>query len=65
VVSVGSTYWLFSVTPENWKIVRSQKVWAVRTKNIAEKVKTGDYGVLYVAGTESRALHQFEEVRLS
>jgi predicted RNA-binding protein len=33
--------------------VRSQKVWAVRTKNIAEKVKTGDYVVLYVAGTES------------
>ena len=52
-MSVSSTYWLFSVTPENWKTSKSQKNWAVHTRRISEKVKTGDYVVLYVAGTES------------
>jgi predicted RNA-binding protein len=53
MVSLEQSYWLFSVTPENWKIMRSNKIWAVRTKNIAEKVKRGDYVVLYVAHTKA------------
>lgn len=47
------TYWIFSVTPENWQIAREQKIWAIRTENLAQKVKKGDFIVLYVSGTES------------
>lgn len=46
-------YWLFSVVPENWKIMKRKRIWAVRNSNIAEKVKRNDYIVLYV--TELRA----------
>jgi predicted RNA-binding protein len=47
------TYWIFSVTPENWQIAREQKIWSVRTENLAQKVNKGDFIVLYVSGTES------------
>jgi len=47
------TYWIFSVTPENWQIARKQKIWAVKRENVAQKVNKGDFIVLYVSGTES------------
>jgi predicted RNA-binding protein len=46
-------YWVFSVAPENWKIAREQKIWAVRTKNLTKKVKKGDCIALYIVGTRS------------
>jgi predicted RNA-binding protein len=47
------TYWVFSVTPENWKIAREQKIWAVKTENLTRKVKKGDFIALYIVGTRS------------
>ncbi|GBC74837.1 hypothetical protein HRbin06_00144 [archaeon HR06] len=50
---LNTSYWVFSVTPENWQIARQKKIWAVRSKNITQKVRKGDFIILYVNGTES------------
>jgi predicted RNA-binding protein len=47
------TYWIFSVTRENWKIARDQRILAVRTEDLAKKVKKGDFIVSYIVGTGS------------
>lgn len=47
------SYWIFSVTPENWEITRRREVWAVRTQNLTHKVCKGDYIVLYVTRLRS------------
>lgn len=50
---MNPSYWLFSVTPENWEIARKRQIWAVRTENIAHKIKKGDFIVLYVTSIRS------------
>ena len=50
---MGPSCWLFSVTPENWEIARKRHIWAVRTENIAQKIKKGDLIVLYVTRIRS------------
>lgn len=50
---MNPSYWLFSVTPENWEIARKRQIWAVRTENVAQKIKKGDFIVLYVTGIRS------------
>ena len=53
MVVVNPSYWIFSVTPENWDIARREQIWAVRTERIAQKVRKGDFVVLYVTGLGS------------
>ena len=53
MIQLNTSYWIFSVTPENWQIARQKKIWAVRTENLAQKVSKGDFIVLYVSGTET------------
>jgi predicted RNA-binding protein len=50
---MNPSHWVFSVTPENWEITRKRKIWAVRTENIAKKIKRSDFIVLYVVGGRS------------
>jgi len=50
---LNSSYWIFSVTPKNWQIARKGKVWAARRESITQKVKKGDFVVLYVNSTRS------------
>jgi len=47
--------WIWSVTPENWEILKSQNVWGSRIakERIGEKVKPGDQVAFYVIGTSS------------
>ena len=45
--------WIWSVTPENWEILKSQNVWGSRISKvkIRDKVKPGDQVAFYVIGT--------------
>jgi len=62
VITLSPSYWIFSATPENWEIARKQQIWAVRTKNITQKVVNGDFILLYVSGTKSFcAIMQIED----
>jgi predicted RNA-binding protein len=45
-------YWIFSVTPENWRIMNDSKVWAAKRESVARSVEPGDFGVFYVKGTQ-------------
>ena len=53
MIQLNTSYWVFSVTPENWQIARQKKIWALRSENLAQKVSKGDFIVLYVSGTET------------
>jgi predicted RNA-binding protein len=50
---LNASHWIFSAAPENWKIARERKIWAVRSENVAGKVGKGSLIVLYVNGTKS------------
>jgi predicted RNA-binding protein len=55
-------YWVFSVTPENWRIMNDSKVWAAKRESVARSVEPGDFGVFYVKGTqEFRGAFRFTE----
>jgi predicted RNA-binding protein len=58
---VGSTnYWVFSVIPENWEILRKNNIWAVGSPRLKTLVKPKDSMVLYVKGTnEFRGVYHF------
>ena len=47
--------WIWSVTPENWEILKSQNVWGSRIgkERIGKTVKLGDQVAFYVIGTNS------------
>jgi predicted RNA-binding protein len=55
--------WIWSVTPENWEILKSQNIWGsrIRKELIGDKIKSGDQVVFYVVGT-SRLKGIFEFV---
>lgn len=46
-------YWIWSVTPENWEIVKKNKIWAVSNEVKTRRVSQGDFIVFYVKGTGS------------
>ncbi len=44
--------WIWSVTAENWEIVKEEKIWASRIReNIRIRVRPGDKVIFYVQGT--------------
>ena len=49
------SFWIWSVTPENWEIVRSKNVWGsiLAKEKIGNKVQDGDQVAFYVTGTKS------------
>ena len=49
----GDSYWIFSVNKENWKISRSNRIWAVDKENVTRKVEDGDCFLLYVKDEEA------------
>ena len=53
MAEVNPSYWVFSVTFENWSLARGRRIWAVRSKRLAEKIMKHDRIVLYVVGTNS------------
>lgn len=44
-------HWVFSVTPENFKIAFEKNVWAVDTQNKKDSISNGDRIAFYVKGT--------------
>jgi len=51
----SNSFWIWSVTPENWEIVKSKNVWgSIATKErVGSKVKAGDQVAFYVTGSNS------------
>ncbi len=47
--------WIWSVTPENWEILKSQNVWGSRIgkERIGDRIKPGDQVAFYVIGTSN------------
>lgn len=45
--------WIWSVTPENWEIVKKKKIWATKKKPALQYIKKNDIIVFYVIGTGS------------
>lgn len=44
--------WIWSVTPENWEIVKAKNIWASKIgEKIREKIVSGDKVIFYVLGT--------------
>jgi len=41
-------YWLWSVTKENWEILKNKRVWATYNRSICNIVKNGDMFIFYV-----------------
>lgn len=50
-----SDLWIWSVTPDNWEIVKSKNIWGSRVPKdrIGVKVKSGDQVAFYVIGSNS------------
>lgn len=46
-------YWVWSVTRENWEIVKHLNVWAAKSRSIINKLKKGDIIIFYVKGTNT------------
>jgi len=44
-------YWLWSVTRENWEILKDRRVWATHNQKIGEIVRKEDVFIFYVRGT--------------
>lgn len=55
--------WIWSVTPENWEIVKEKKIWASRIgQKIRDRVRPGDKVIFYVQGTnEFQGIFEFVE----
>jgi len=47
--------WVFSVAPENWAIVKDQRVWAVESRRARDKVELGDHLIFYVTRSKPPA----------
>ena len=47
--------WMWSVTPENWEILKSQNIWGSRISKlqIGDRIKSGDQVAFYVIGSSS------------
>ena len=43
--------WIWSVTKENWPIVKKEKKWAAIVKNKKNAMKIGDKAIFYIKGT--------------
>lgn len=57
-----STNWVFSVTPENWEIVKQRNIWAASTEGATQKISPGDRLVFYVTRTKPPAFLGIYEV---
>ena len=46
--------WIYSVDPENWKVVLNHNVWAssVDIEKIGERIHQNDYVIFFVTGTK-------------
>ena len=53
--------WIWSVTPENWEIVKEKNIWASKiVQNIRDRVRPGDKVIFYVQGTnEFQGIFEF------
>lgn len=53
--------WIWSVTPENWEIVKEKNIWASKIgHNIRDRVRPGDKVIFYVQGTnEFQGIFEF------
>jgi len=53
--------WIWSVTPENWEIVKSKRIWASRIpENIRTRVRPMDKVIFYVQGTgQFQGIYEF------
>lgn len=45
-------YWIASVDPPNWEIVKKKNLWAVNTESKKNKLRKGDILILYVMGSK-------------
>jgi len=54
--------WIWSVTAENWGIVKTRKIWASKIpENIRTRVRPGDKVIFYVLGTgEFQGIYEFD-----
>lgn len=61
-VKVNSNVWIWSVTAENWEIVKEKKIWASKIpENIRTRVRPGDKVIFYVLGTgQFQGIFEFE-----
>ena len=51
-------YWIWSVTPENWEIIKEKNIWASRIgQKIRDKIRPGDKVIFYVQRT-----HEFQGI---
>jgi len=52
---IESSYWIWSVTPENWQIVKGKNIWGSKIpfKQIESRVSPDDFIIFYVVGTKS------------
>ena len=60
-ITEKSKHWIWSVTPENWEIVKEKKIWASRIgQKIRDRVRPGDKVIFYVQGTnEFQGIFEF------
>ena len=52
--TVESKIWIYSVDPENWKVVKNHNIWAssVSIEKIGERIHQNDYVIFFVTGTK-------------
>jgi len=52
---IESSYWIWSVSQENWEILKSKNTWAskIPRRQIQIRVMPGDFIIFYVKGTKS------------
>lgn len=59
----SKSFWIWSVTPTNWEILKIKNVWGSRIlkEKISQVVKPGDFVAFYVIGTNSfKGAYQFD-----
>jgi predicted RNA-binding protein len=47
---MNKNYWIFSVTPPNWKVVKAKNIWSLKSDNkrYCERIRKGDLLIFYV-----------------
>jgi hypothetical protein len=45
--------WIFSINPENWNTIKSDRIFAVSRESITKKVGPGDNILIWLTGTYS------------
>ena len=60
--AVKSNYWVWSVTHENWEIVKQKNIWASKIgQKIRDKIVSGDKVIFYVLGTgQFKGIFEFD-----